>query len=195
MDFVLPSKIDSINKEESLKDDIDNFIYLKIRYDFLSHKYYLKDMGDSFGTYIKIDNTNIKEKTIINIGNTFLAFSYNIYLNNQNKNKSKKYLFLKIINENKQYEPIILEEDKSSYLIGRAKNCDIQINDNFLSKINCTLYFENEMWKLQDGEKYGNKSTNGTWLYTSEDNEIYDKMIFKSNKYNFYCNFSTNFKS
>ena len=102
-------------------------------------------------------------------------------------------MFLKIINENKQYEPIILEEDKNSYLIGRSKNCDIQINDNFLSKINCTLYFENEIWKLQDGEKFGNKSTNGTWLYTSEDNEIYDKMIFKSNKYNFYCNFSTNF--
>jgi hypothetical protein len=188
----LPSKTDSIDKDE-IHGDNNNSIYFKIKYDFLSHKYYLKDMGESFGTYIKIDNTNIKEKAVINIGNTYLAFSYNIYLNNQNKNKSKKYLFLKIINENNQYEPIILEEDKSSYLIGRAKNCDIQINDNFLSKINCTLYFENEMWKLRDGEKYGNNSSNGTWLYTSEDNEIYDKMIFKSNKYNFYCNFSTNF--
>lgn len=193
MDFVLPSKIDSINKEESLKDDIDNFIYLKIRYDFLSHKYYLKDMGNSFGTYIKIDNAIIKEKTVINIGNTYMAFSYNIYLNNQNNCCSKKYLFLKIINDNKEYEPIVLDENKNSYFIGRSKNSDIQIDDVCLSKINCTLYYEDNIWKIQDGERFGNKSTNGTWILASEDNEILDKMIFKSNKYNFYCSFSTNF--
>ena len=91
----MPSKTDSIDKDE-IHGDNNNSIYFKIKYDFLSHKYYLKDMGESFGTYIKIDNTNIKEKAVINIGNTYLAFSYNIYLNNQNKNKSKKYLFLKI---------------------------------------------------------------------------------------------------
>ena len=193
MDFVLPSKIDSINKEESLKDDIDNFIYLKIRYDFLSHKYYLKDMGNSFGTYIKIDNAIIKEKAVINIGNTYMAFSYNIYLNNKNSCCSKKYLFLKIINDNKEYEPIVLEENKNSYFIGRSKNSDIQIDDVCLSKINCTLYYEDNIWKIQDGERFGNKSTNGTWILASEDNEILDKMIFKSNKYNFYCSFSTNF--
>ena len=193
MDFILPSKIDSINKEESLKDDIDNFIYLKIRYDFLSHKYYLKDMGNSFGTYIKIDNAIIKEKTVINIGNTYMAFSYNIYLNNQNNCCSKKYLFLKIINDNKEYEPIVLEENKNSYFIGRSKNSDIQIDDVCLSKINCTLYYEDNIWKIQDGERFGNKSTNGTWILASDDNEILDKMIFKSNKYNFYCSFSINF--
>ena len=193
MDFVLPSKIDSINKEESLKDDIDNFIYLKIRYDFLSHKYYLKDMGNSFGTYIKIDNAIIKEKAVINIGNTYMAFSYNIYLNNQNNCCSKKYLFLKIINDNKEYEPIVLEENKNSYFIGRSKNSDIQIDDVCLSKINCTLYYEDNIWKIQDGERFGNKSTNGTWILASEDIEILDKMIFKSNKYNFYCSFLINF--
>ena len=193
MDFVLPSKIDSINNEESLKDDIDNFIYLKIRYDFLSHKYYLKDMGNSFGTYIKIDNAIIKEKAVINIGNTYMAFCYNIYLNNQNNCCSKKYLFLKIINDDKEYEPIVLEENKNSYFIGRSKNSDIQIDDVCLSKINCTLYYEDNIWKIQDGERFGNKSTNGTWILASEDNEILDKMIFKSNKYNFYCSFSTNF--
>ena len=98
-----------------------------------------------------------------------------------------------MINEKKEYEPIILDENKNSYLIGRSPISDIQIDDNYLSKINCTLYFENDIWKLQDGEKNGNKSTNGTWIYVSEDNIIFDKMIFKSNKYNFYCNFASNF--
>ena len=105
----MPSKTSNIKDE--VEDDDNNCIYFKIKYDFLSHKYYLKDLGDSFGTYIKIDNTIIKEKTVINIGNTYMAFSYNIYLNNENKNKIKKYLYLKIINEKKEYEPIILDED------------------------------------------------------------------------------------
>ena len=97
-------------------------------------------MGDGYGTYIKIDCITIKEKSIINIGNSYLAFSYNIYLNNQEKNKSKKFLFLKIINKDKQYDPIILGKDKNKYSIGRSKNSDILIEDILLSKINCCLY-------------------------------------------------------
>ena len=44
-------------------------------------------MGDGFGTYIKIDNTTIKENTIINIGDSFLIFSYQIYTNFENEKK------------------------------------------------------------------------------------------------------------
>ena len=47
---------------------------------------------------------------------------------------------------------------------------------------------------IKDGNKEGKQSTNGTWLYCSEDYEIFDEMIFKSNKYNFFCNLSSNFQ-
>ena len=150
-------------------------------------------MGDGFGTYAKISKIPIKEKNIINIGDSYLAFSYNINLNNANKNKSKKFLFLKIINKDKEYEPVILGKDKNEYTIGRTKNCDITIDDILLSKINCFLYYENNIWMIQDGNKEGKQSTNGTWLYCSEDYEIFDEMIFKSNKYNFCCKLSSNF--
>ena len=53
-------------------------------------------MGDGFGTYIKIDSMIIKEKSIFNIGSSYLCFSYDIYLNEQNNKKSKKFLFLTI---------------------------------------------------------------------------------------------------
>ena len=149
-------------------------------------------MGDGYGTYIKIDCFTIKEKSIINIGNSYLAFSYNIYLNNQKKNKSKKFLFLKIINKDKQYDPIILGKDKNKYSIGRSKNSDILIEDILLSKINCCLYYVNDKWMIKDENQDGKPSTNGTWLYASEDSEIFNEMIFKSNKYNFYCKFSLN---
>ena len=147
-------------------------------------------MEDGFGTYIKISKIPIKEKSIINIGDSYLAFSYNINLNNNNNNKSRKFLFLKIINKDREYEPVILGKDKNEYTIGRTKISDITIDDILLSKINCCLNYEKDTWYIQDGNQKGKPSTNGTWLYSSEDYEIFDGMIFKSNKYNFCCNLS-----
>ena len=187
----MPSKIEPNIKEE-INNENDKDIYFKIKYDFLSHKYFLKDLGDGYGTYIKIDVITIKEKSIFSMGNSYLAFSYDIYLNNQNKKNSKKILFLKIINKDKQYDPIILGKDKNKYTIGRSKNSDILIEDILLSKINCYLYYENNIWKIKDENQDGKPSTNGVWLYASEDNEIFNDMIFKSNNYNFHCKFSLN---
>ena len=56
------------------------------------------------------------------------------------------------------------------------------------------LYYTNDIWRIQDGNQNGEYSTNGTWLYAFEDTEIIDNMIFKSNKFNFRCKFSTDFK-
>ena len=154
-------------------------------------------MGDGFGTYIKIDNTTIKENTIINIGDSFLIFSYQIYTNfeNENKKNTHKTLYLKIYNGEREFQPIILGKDKELYTIGRSENSDITIKDEMLSRINCFIYFKNGIWNIQDGNQDGEYSTNGTWLYAFEETEITDNMVFKSNKFNFCCKFSSsNFK-
>lgn len=153
-------------------------------------------MGDGYGTYIKIDNTTIKDNTIFNIGDSFLAFSYHIYLNYENEKKTNehKILFLKIYNGNRELQPIILGRDKQLYTIGRGKSADITINDIMLSRINCFIYYDKGIWNIQDGNQNGEYSTNGTWLYAFEDIEIIDNMTFKSNKFNFCCKFSQNFK-
>ena len=147
-------------------------------------------MGDGFGTYIKIDSMIIKEKSIFNIGSSYLCFSYDIYLNEQNNKKSKKFLFLTIFNKEKKFEPLVLGKDKTKYTIGRTNISDIQIDDILLSKINCTLTYNDDLWKIKDGDEKGNNITNGTWFYALDDNEIFNNMNFKSNKYNFYCKFS-----
>lgn len=172
-------------------------IFFKIFFDFFSHKYFLKDMGDGFGTYIKIDNTPIKENNIFNIGDSFLAFSYKIYLNYAKNDKrffNNKLLFLKIYNGDNEMKPIILGQDKQLYTIGRGKNADIRIKDVMLSRINCFIYYDKGIWKIQDGNQNGEYSTNGTWLFAFEDIEINDNMMFKSNKFNFCCKFSSNSK-
>ena len=153
-------------------------------------------MGYGFGTYIKIDNITIQENTIINIGDTFMIFSYKLYLNYENDKKinDHKILFLKIYNNKGEFEPILLGNDKELYTIGRAKDADIPINDVMLSRINCFIYYKNGIWRIQDGNQNGEYSTNGTWIYAFEDMEIVDNMIFKSNKFNFCCKFSNNLK-
>ena len=62
-------------------------------------------------------------------------------------------------------------------------------NDIMLSRINSFVYFKNGIWKIQDGNQKGEYSTNGTWMFAFEDIEIFDNMIFKSNKFNFCCKF------
>ena len=39
----------------------------------------------------------------------------------------------------------------------------------------------NVYWMLSDGGK-GKASTNGTWVYVSEDTKLYDGMAFKANQ-------------
>ena len=145
-------------------------------------------MGFGYGTYIKIDNKPIQENTIINIGDTFLIFSYKIFLNFENDKKinDHKILLLKIYNSKGEFEPILLGNGKELYTIGRAKYADISINDIMLSRINSFVYFKNGVWKIQDGNQKGEYSTNGTWMFAFEDIEIFDNMIFKSNKFNFF---------
>ena len=43
------------------------------------------------------------------------------------------------------------------------------------------IKFENNGWILIDGNGKKN-STNGTWIYVNEELNIYEGMIFKSNK-------------
>ncbi len=66
--------------------------------------------------------------------------------------------------------------------IGRHNGCEICIEDNTLSKRQAHVLFSPEKgWQLIDGYE-GKPSTNGTWLYVSEDFEIYDGLIFKAHQ-------------
>ena len=202
IDFFLPLEKKVLNTDEtdinieSKSLNKNTGLYFKIKYDFFTHKYYLKDMGDGFGTFVKIDNSIIKENTIINIGDSFLIFSFKIHVNYENDKKinNQKILLVKVCNEEGEFRPIILGKEKDLYTIGRSKDADLIINDTMLSRINCFLYYNKGVWKIQDGSQNGEYSTNGTWVYAFEDTEILDYMIFKSNKYNFCCKYSNEFK-
>lgn len=67
--------------------------------------------------------------------------------------------------------------------MGRSPNCDVRIEDDLLSKMQATIYYCQRLqsWVIKDGFE-GQNSTNGTWIYVSEDTPIETGMLFKSNQ-------------
>ena len=191
------------------------FFYIYFNPDYM--KYYVKDCGMSYRTFINIQNEIIlKDNYIINIGDTFLEISIGMenksLLNREKDNfKLKKKMMsisdseynnnlnLKIISKDKTYDPVNFLPTKSKIKIGRGLNCEIVIDDILLSRVHCTIEYKNNIgWIIRDG--YKNKedveesmdiksSTNGTWLYVFDDTPIYEGMIIRSDNNLFRCKF------
>jgi len=60
-----------------------------------------------------------------------------------------------------------------------VSDCEVNIDDPLLSKHQATIIFDSSLgWLLSDGDE-GNKSTNGTWLYASDEIELKNLTYFK----------------
>ena len=81
------------NNNNNLFEEIENKNegkFFKIFFDKNTEKYFIKDLGSGFGTFIRLmkdENYILKDNTLINIGNSFLIFSYsnNFETNNLNE--------------------------------------------------------------------------------------------------------------
>ena len=168
--------------------------HFQIKFNPYDLKYYILDLGCGFGTFRKLINeTIITDNFLINIGNSYIVFTYN---DNNNNEDILKTLRLKIFSGNLRSENVLINPlFQNKFFIGRDSNNYIIIQDNLLSKIHCTVYFKNNSyWVIQDG--YVNEiniikpSTNGTWLMLNVETEIFQDMIFKSNQNLFRCKYS-----
>ena len=174
-------------------NDYDNKfigIHFEIRYDEINFKYYIKDLGSGYGTFIKlIEPLKIKNNLLINIGDTFIVFSF------KEGEEQNNILVLKIFTGNEQSEIYEFNSEKKNIIIGRDISSDVYIEDKLLSRKHCYIYYEKnenknddkDCWFIKDGDLNGKKSTNDTWLYSLEDTLIYDQMIFKTNHNLFKC--------
>ena len=163
-------------------------IHFMIRYDENKCKYYIKDLGSGYGTFIKLINPlKITNNLLINIGESFIVFN----LDDDNKNIS-----LKLFTGDEQSETYEYTFNKKTITIGRDKDSDVFIDDKLLSRKQCYIYYQedenddnnNYTWFINDGDVNGKKSTNDTWIYSIKDTLIYDQMIFKTNHNLFRCN-------
>ena len=162
-------------------------IHFMIKYNEDKFKYYIKDLGCGYGTFIKLINRlKIVNNLLINVGDTFIVFALN---------KENDQLILKLFTGDEQSETYEYSPDKKIITIGRDKSSDIYIEDKLLSRKQCYIYYnedENEEeksnWFIKDGDINGKSSTNDTWMYTFKETLIYDQMVFKTNHNLFKCN-------
>lgn len=197
------SKDENNNKIDFLikpKDDIyeSRFVgkHFQIKFNPNDLKYYIKDLGFGYGTFAKLmKETLIKDNYLINIGNSYIVCSYG--MDDKEKNDDKNILNIKIFDNTKRNPFFCKPKENKKYLIGRDVKCDIIIDDSLLSRIHCTIYYDNEkeMWFIHDGTMKKNKegeykySTNGTWLFLIDDTMIENDMIFKANQNLYQCKY------
>ena len=172
--------------------------HFKIQFNPDDLNYYIKDLGKGCGTFIKIqERTEIKNNSLVNIGENYIVFSIGDEGQKEEKNNminNENCLNIKIFSM-KEQQDFMLYPDKCPITIGRTNENNIIIEDDMISRIHCTIDFNNDKWYIQDGfAKNGmeeleiKKSTNGSWIYAYEDIKIIDKMVFKANHNLFICN-------
>ena len=189
-----------INTNEIINEENNNLLgrHFRIRFDVNTMKYYIKDLGRGFGTFKKIINkAKIKDSYLLNIGNSYIVCTFGVdeyYQEGMGIEDGDKTLNIKVFSEIPQTEPHFFnpKQFKRVY-IGRDISCNIIVDDSLLSRVHCTIeYDEEEGWviydgKIDDDENKNKPSTTGTWLYLIEEIPIEDGLIFKNNKNAFEC--------
>ena len=215
IDYLLPQKKFENEDNEDIKF---SGRFFRIYFNAKNLHYYLRDLGNCLGTYVKIkEPTILKNDDMINIGDTYLIFKFETSLKKENfenkendieNNNIKDLLINDIINihvaelnHNKESQSRNFKFDSSKKIIriGRKKNNnDIELKDSLVSKINCNIQYNGiNGWLIDDGneiithfgESKNTHSTNGTWILAIDDFRIYENMVFKCNFNIFKCHF------
>ena len=199
IDYLIPQK-----KFEDEETDNVKFIgrFFRIYFNNKNFNYYLRDLGNCLGTYVKVKESIIlKNEDMINVGDTYLIFNFENDKSKNNTNNDIINIQIAELNKNNesQNRKFSFNSSKKIIRIGRKKyNNDIELDDHLVSKVNCNIqYDENNGWKINDGNEIISEtgeskithSTNGTWILAIDDFVIYENMIFKSNLNLFKCNF------
>jgi hypothetical protein len=145
-------------------------------YDVAKDCYCVKDLSVGFGIFVKvIDSLVLKDNYLLHMGDHYLLV--NVIGDVRPELKVKVFGPLcveKVMNFSAE------ESGNMRVRIGRAGFCQVVLEDNLVSKIQCCVVFDGEKWIARDGD--GEKpSTNGVWLYLSEAWEIKEGMVFKTN--------------
>lgn len=198
VDYLINPKIDA-------KENMDERFFGKhfqIRFNPSDGKYYLKDLGHGFGTFVKITSmVQIKNNLLINIGENYIVFTFGIEddlavptkVNSGDKEDLDNMINVKVFSGNIKHDILSFTPKKSPLTIGRSPDCEILIDDSMLSRVHCTVQFKNGNWYITDGAMMDDdevrKSTNGTWIYAFDDLEITEQMTFKANHNLFICSY------
>lgn len=179
------------NAEQQLFNDIllnDASVgdqHCQIKYDPTLKTYFLKDMGEGSGTFVKIDQEiPLKSGYIISFGDSHMVSTIK-------ESKSGADIMLKFLDGQKTDEVYNFKADDKIIKLGRMTDCEIKFDGNNLSRYQLTIeYKQDKGWVIIDGYN-GKPSTNGTWLYVEGFYEITDNMTVKIGQTLFKINITT----
>ena len=155
-----------------------------IRFDLATETYYLKDLGQGLGCFIRLERPMpLKDSMLIHIGESFLLANILPRLT------LRKFPRLRIMLYGGNCTGEVFYFNATEYYdkkirIGRLPTCEIRVDDSLISKVQACVFFSTgEGWVLADGDMDQQRaSTNGTWLYAGSEVEVYSGLVFKASQ-------------
>lgn len=146
--------------------------HFMFRYNPSMLSYFIKDLGDGSGTFVRVKAPLIlKQGYIVSFGDSHLI----VQLDEDTTTK----ITLRFVEGPKASQTFTFTETDSPIRIGRMADCSIMFDDTSLSRYQTMMTFVEGSWRLEDGD--GTKSsTNGTWLYVDDYFKVHDGMVFKA---------------
>ena len=165
--------------------------HFEIVYDLNMNEYKIKSLLNNV-LYIKITiKTILKNNCIFSFSNTLINCNFKT-----DENLNSSIITLKILYGVCEGNEYTFDSNTHPLIkIGRlnTSEIDIEINDESTSRVQTSIFYENNNWYIIDGNKQENKSSlNGTWLYANEYHTIFDGMIFRAGTTFFECNIKNN---
>lgn len=145
--------------------------HFMIKYHDGTRKYYIKDLADGTGTFIKISKTTkLESGYILSYGDTHMTI---------NIDPDSRTIILKFLEGIRANEKIQFEYHMLPITIGRDELNTIVMNSINMSKKHCKISLINNEIFVIDGDGV-NRSTNGTWLFAEKDFILENGTIFKA---------------
>jgi len=111
-----------------------------IKYNLDDKKYYMRDLGDGSGTFIRIDNTKdlvLKHGFIISFGDSHMVVQFSSEVVDPNNQHVVQKITLKFLDGPKIDKEFNFTEYQQKIKIGRMSSCQIKFDDNALSRLQC----------------------------------------------------------
>lgn len=136
--------------------DVGN-IHCAVEFNSTDSLFYLKDLGDGNGTFIKIeDNQVLHNGDVVNFG----ASHARIDIQESNTGTTIAFQFYEGPLAEQEF---IFRSDQQPIKIGRVKTCSLAIDDPKMSINHCVVNFNSlSGWTITDGDG-SKRSANGTW--------------------------------
>ena len=117
--------------------------HLVIKYSENDRRYYLRDLGDGSGTFVRVDNTKdliLKQGFIVSYGDSHMV----VHLSNEmdpQANRLVSKITFKFLDGPKIDKTFTFSEEEEVIMIGRMSSCQIKFDDNSLSRLQCQIEY------------------------------------------------------